>query len=193
MRFVGLGLSVPLAFALAACGNNPFAANGESNKAATATSAPAAAPAAAGAATTAGAAAATSGGKGAADPAAVAAAPAPAPAGGKAAGAVVASSTPSGAAPASGRCSDSQNRHVVVVNDSGTTVRELYGSNVDRTSWEEDVLGSDVLGAGNRVDVNWDDGTCMCMFDFRAVLTDGSERTQRQFNVCTQVEWHVPG
>lgn len=93
----------------------------------------------------------------------------------------------------SGKCSDSNDRNVVVRNDSSNTVRELYGSNVNRTTWEEDVLGSNVLPAGRRITVNWDDGSCECNFDFRAVFMDGTERVQRGFNVCREAQWRIGG
>ena len=107
------------------------------------------------------------------------------------AGAVTDGKTSGASTPAATGCSDAQNRNVAVINDTRTTLRELYGSNVNRTSWEEDVLGSDVLGAGNRVNVNWDDGTCMCQFDLKAVFSDGTETVRRNFNVCTETAWRI--
>lgn len=88
-------------------------------------------------------------------------------------------------------CNDGRDRHVQVVNDTSVTLRELYGSNVSRDSWEEDVLGADVLRPGGSVRVNWDDGTCACLFDFKAVYADGTETIRRRFNVCTESTWRI--
>lgn len=95
------------------------------------------------------------------------------------------------AANASNRCTDNNDRRVVVVNDTRTTMRELYGSNVTRTTWEEDVLGTRVLPAGERINVNWDDGSCECNFDMKAVFMDGTETVRRGFNVCREAQWRI--
>ena len=95
-------------------------------------------------------------------------------------------------APAAGsQCADGRDRHVVVANATQTTLFRLYGSNVNRTDWEEDVLGSAVLNAGQSINVNWDDGSCECMFDFKAVFADNSETVRRAFNVCTESQWRI--
>ncbi|WP_372425701.1 hypothetical protein [Salinarimonas chemoclinalis] len=64
------------------------------------------------------------------------------------------------------------------------TMMEFYASNVDRSSWEEDILGMDVLGSGYSVDVDIDDGSGQCLFDFRAVFADGDEVVDSRVNVC---------
>lgn len=124
------------------------------------------------------------------------------PAGGSASSAGVVTDSRSGGAAAGGKpmgeqaaasnqCTDGRDRRVVVVNDTSTTLRNLYGSNVNRTTWEEDVLGSDVLAPGARVNVNWDDGSCMCDFDLKAVFSDDTETVRRGFNVCTESTWRI--
>ena len=174
MRYLSLAMVGPIAIALAAC--NPFASSSSSGD----QPLPEAKVVSGEATTDPAAAAPAAGGK----PAAEAAAPA-------AVAANSGDSKPSGAPASSNQCNDSNDRHVVVVNDSGETVRELYGSNVNRTSWEEDVLGSRVLGAGERINVNWDDGSCECNFDFKAVYMDSGETVRRGINVCREAEWHV--
>lgn len=77
-----------------------------------------------------------------------------------------------------------QNRVVEIVNDTGLTMMEFYASNVDRGSWEEDILGADVLPSGYSVDIDIDDGSGQCLFDFRAVFEDGSEADDYRVNVC---------
>ncbi|WP_349367992.1 hypothetical protein [Salinarimonas sp.] len=80
-----------------------------------------------------------------------------------------------------------QNRVVEIVNDTGYTMMEFYASNVDRTSWEEDILGADVLPSGYSVDIDIDDGSGQCLFDFRAVFEDGDEIVDEAVNVCEVV------
>lgn len=75
-------------------------------------------------------------------------------------------------------------RRVEVFNDSGVTVREFYASNVSRSTWEEDILGRNVLPPGRAVMINIDDGSGACRFDFRAVLDDGRRIEQRNIDVC---------
>lgn len=75
-------------------------------------------------------------------------------------------------------------RRVEIVNASGRTMMEFYASNVSRSSWEEDILGNDVLRAGRSVVINIDDGSGACRFDFLAVLDGGRRVEQRDVNVC---------
>jgi hypothetical protein len=53
------------------------------------------------------------------------------------------------------------------------------------------VLGADVLRPGASVRVNWDDGSCACLFDFKAVYANGTETIRRRFNVCTESTWRI--
>lgn len=106
-------------------------------------------------------------------------------------GAAIIVAAASWAGSASAACSDGRDRNVTIVNGTSTTVRELYGSNVARSSWEEDVLGANVLASGQQVRVNWDDNSCQCLFDFKAVLVNGTEIIRRRFNVCTESTWTV--
>lgn len=81
-------------------------------------------------------------------------------------------------------CNDGKNRRVRMVNATSYTIERMYGSNEGRTSWEEDVLGDSVLRPGNSVVVNWDDGSCYCIFDFKAVFSDGDKSEKRGLDVC---------
>ncbi len=83
-------------------------------------------------------------------------------------------------------CRDGKNRRVRMVNATSYTIERMYGSNVGARSWQEDVLGESVLRPGNSVVVNWDDGSCYCEFDFRAVFTDGDKAEKRGVDVCRQ-------
>src|SRR5262245_241098 len=78
-----------------------------------------------------------------------------------------------------------ENRWVRVCNNSGTTVRELYGSRASTNSWEEDVLHEKVLPARSCINVNWNDGTGACVFDIKAVFDNGrSPYVVYGVNIC---------
>ena len=84
-----------------------------------------------------------------------------------------------------------QDRRVVIINDTGNVVNNFYASNVNRTSWEEDILGKGVLQPGQRVTVNIDDGSGACLFDFRAVLANGRKVEARRMDVCQISSWTI--
>ncbi|WP_181703228.1 hypothetical protein [Chthonobacter albigriseus] len=75
-------------------------------------------------------------------------------------------------------------RRVRVINETSSEIREFYASNVGANTWEEDILGQDMLGAGENIIINIDDGTGYCKYDFKAVLEDGREAIQEDVNVC---------
>lgn len=77
-----------------------------------------------------------------------------------------------------------EDRRVEIVNETGFTMTHFYGSNKKTDSWEEDILGDDVLPSGSSVMINFDDGTGYCVFDFRAVFEDGDEVVEHDINVC---------
>ena len=75
-------------------------------------------------------------------------------------------------------------RRVRIVNNTGYTMIAFYGSNQGTDSWEEDILGADVLPSGYSVVIDFDDGTGYCIFDFKAVFEDGDELTDFGNNIC---------
>jgi len=75
-------------------------------------------------------------------------------------------------------------RRVEIINNTGFTIVEFYGSNTGSDTWEEDILGTDVLPSGSSVVINFDDATGYCMFDFRAVFDDGDVLERARVNVC---------
>lgn len=85
---------------------------------------------------------------------------------------------------AGGHAASAQDRHVVIVNETGMTMIEFYGSNTGSGDWEEDILGQDVLPSGSRVRIDFDDASGYCMFDFRAVFEGGTVAERGNVNVC---------
>ena len=75
-------------------------------------------------------------------------------------------------------------RRVTIINNTGFTMTNFYGSNTGSSSWEEDILGQDVLPSGSQVSINFNDQSGYCMFDFRAVFEDGDELIREKVNVC---------
>lgn len=84
------------------------------------------------------------------------------------------------AAPAS-----AQDRNVTIINETRHTIVQFYASNIGRDTWEEDILGDDVLPVGQSVKINFDDGTEACLYDFKAVFGDGEELVRNRINVCS--------
>jgi hypothetical protein len=86
------------------------------------------------------------------------------------------------ALPASGALA--LDRHVRVTNDTSYTIREFYASNVGSNNWEEDILGREMLEPGQTININIDDASGYCKYDFRAVFEDGGEAIKQRVNVC---------
>jgi len=79
---------------------------------------------------------------------------------------------------------DGHDRHVVIKNRTGWTMLRFYASDSRSDDWEEDILGQDVLEDGENVRINIDDGSGACLYDFKAVFTNGQELTRSRINVC---------
>ena len=79
---------------------------------------------------------------------------------------------------------DALDRRVTIINDTSYDIVEFYGSQRDAATWEENILGGDILSAGSQLSINFDDGTGYCIFDFRAVFSDGDVLVREGINVC---------
>jgi hypothetical protein len=75
-------------------------------------------------------------------------------------------------------------RHVEVVNGTSFKITEFYASSVGTKTWEEDILGKDVISPGESWSINIDDGTGYCKYDFKAVFVDGDTAEKDGVNVC---------
>jgi hypothetical protein len=69
-------------------------------------------------------------------------------------------------------------------NSSGYTLSRFYASPTYLSSWEYDILGSDVLRSGREVRVRINDGRSTCWYDFMSVFSDGDKVIKRQINIC---------
>lgn len=86
---------------------------------------------------------------------------------------------------------DGKDRRIDLINDTTVTMTEFYASNIDRNSWEEDILDGDYLKPDNKFKIDIDDGTGYCLFDLKAVFADGDVVTENNFNVCKETNWTI--
>jgi len=79
-------------------------------------------------------------------------------------------------------------RDFTLINGSNVTIVQVYVSASNRSSWEEDVLGRDVLPPGRSVNIRFapnDADAGQCFYDIRVVTRDGREGTMFEVNLCT--------
>lgn len=84
-----------------------------------------------------------------------------------------------------------QNRVVGIVNHSMYPIIAVFGSNVNRNDWEENILNGDVIYSGQTRYINFYDGTNHCFFDFKAVVSTGQYVVRESVNVCSISYWHI--
>ncbi|HTN61089.1 MAG TPA: hypothetical protein VL147_05985, partial [Devosia sp.] len=81
-------------------------------------------------------------------------------------------------------------RRVQINNNTDYDIIEFYASNTGTEDWEEDILGSDILPAGDSLVINIDDGSGYCKFDFLAVFEDDDQVVSNNNNVCELSEFN---
>lgn len=69
-------------------------------------------------------------------------------------------------------------------NESSYVVVEFYASPSDVGDWEEDILGTDVLGSDESVEVTIADGRTQCDYDLRFVFDDGDVVDRGGVDLC---------
>lgn len=78
-------------------------------------------------------------------------------------------------------------RDFTLINSSSYTIVHLYVSPSDVDSWQEDVLGTDVLNPGDSVNVHFtsNDGSDTCVYDLRYDTDDGTPNYKYKVNLCS--------
>ena len=69
-------------------------------------------------------------------------------------------------------------------NQSSGAVQEFYASPSNVNSWEEDILGVDILAAGEASRITIADGRSQCEYDLRFVFDDGTVLDEPAINLC---------
>ena len=82
-------------------------------------------------------------------------------------------------------------RHVIITNGTSEIMERFQASNVGTSDWEEDILGWSVLMPGQSVNIDFDDGTGYCLYDFRITFANGSVATVGRKNVCELSGWTI--
>lgn len=75
-------------------------------------------------------------------------------------------------------------RHVLIINNTGVPMTHFYASASEEDNWQEDILGRDILDDGEEVNVNVDDGSGECLYDFKGVFKGGQSVVKKKVDVC---------
>lgn len=71
-----------------------------------------------------------------------------------------------------------------VVNKTGYAFKHIYVSEANNNSWDEDILGRDVLENGEKLDVSFGKGEKTCIWDMKVVYDDGESAIWEDLNLC---------
>jgi hypothetical protein len=72
-----------------------------------------------------------------------------------------------------------------LVNKTGYELKEVYVSPAKSDDWEDDVLGQDTLGDGEKVDIKFHRSTKTCKWDLKVVYTvDSSSAVWGDIDLC---------
>lgn len=77
-----------------------------------------------------------------------------------------------------------------LINNSTANLQELYVSASETDSWGDDILGRDVLAAGENGDVTITDGMATCAYDLRFVMDNGNT-IEGSADLCTTNEFTI--
>lgn len=76
-------------------------------------------------------------------------------------------------------------RDFVLINSTGRVITEVYVTPSNLDDWGDDILGQDVLDAGQQVTIKFarfKEGDCY--YDIKVVVVDGGEGELNQVNLC---------
>jgi hypothetical protein len=78
-----------------------------------------------------------------------------------------------------------------VHNQTRTPVVKLYVSDSRINDWEEDVLGDGILNPGETGKINFSGPSDWCLFDIKAVFSDGDEAEKYEVNLCKVGDFYI--
>lgn len=71
-----------------------------------------------------------------------------------------------------------------LTNATDYTLTHIYISLPSSDSWEEDILGDQVVESGETVEITVDDGLEECEYDIRYDFSDGDSVVERAVDMC---------
>ncbi len=71
-----------------------------------------------------------------------------------------------------------------LVNRTGYQIDEVYVGPHSSRSWGKDVMGTDALADGERVNITFPNRTSACSFDIKVIYQDKDEATWDSVNLC---------
>lgn len=71
-----------------------------------------------------------------------------------------------------------------LTNETGYTLTQIYISLPSSNSWEEDILGDQVVENGETVVISVDDGLEDCKYDIRYDFSDGDSVVENAVDLC---------
>jgi len=80
---------------------------------------------------------------------------------------------------------DGLDRTIMLENFSPVSICAFHASNIARPTWEENILGGDIVAPGTRVLVDVDDGSGRCYFDLLTIFCNGRKIVKNSVDVCT--------
>ena len=72
-----------------------------------------------------------------------------------------------------------------LVNQTGKHITHVYVSPHNVNDWQEDVLGQEILGNGDSVEITFSGGERAAIWDIKVLFEDGSGRFWENFNLKT--------
>lgn len=71
-----------------------------------------------------------------------------------------------------------------IVNKTGYPLKHIYVSENNNNSWDEDILGRDVLEDGEYFEVSFGKAEKTCKWDMKVVYDDGESAVWQGLNLC---------
>lgn len=103
-----------------------------------------------------------------------------------------ASSPGNSAAPAGGS-EDQTNQNFTLNNRSQAVISHVYVSAADDSNWGEDIMGQDVLNAGQSVEIEFPREASQCNWDVRVTIDGDQNEEIRNVNLCETTEVNYGG
>jgi len=85
--------------------------------------------------------------------------------------------------------SDNRNRNITVYNNSSQDIYHVYFGKPGMEYYSRDLLGSQILDAGENLRVNVDNGRGDCTFNLKATTAGDSDVWEKSIDVCTESSW----